>query len=460
MPVRYPNIESLAADLAAGRRTSQQLTEAALTRAQDPASEGARVFTLIDAERARAAAQASDTLRAVGIVRSPLEGLPVSVKDLFDVAGQVTTSGSVVLKDAPPAERNAPVIDRLIAAGAVIVGRTNMTEFAFSGLGLNPHYGTPKNPWDRKDGGRIPGGSSSGAAVSVTDGMAVVGIGSDTGGSVRIPSALCGLTGFKPTQRRVPTEGALPLSTSLDSIGPLAASVRCCAIVDAILAGEPPTVPALRDVAGARLAIPETLVLNDVDDAVAAAFERACATLQQAGARLQRIAVPEFAELGRLHARGTLAGAEAWAWHRQLLTERGSEYDPRVGLRLRGGEAMGAADYIDLLAARRRWIAQVEARIAPFDALLMPTVPIVAPRIDELVASDQAYFAANGLILRDPTLINFLDGCALSLPCHARGDAPVGLTLAAAGGRDRAVLALGLGVERALSGVTGLDTPL
>ena len=246
-----PTIDQLAADLAAGSTTSLQLTEAALARAQDPAGEGARVFTLIDAERARAAAQASDLLRAAGIVRSPLEGIPVSVKDLFDIAGQTTTAGSAVLKNAAPAARNAPAIDRLIAAGAVIVGRTNMTEFAFSGLGLNPHYGTPKNPWDRKDGGRIPGGSSSGAAVSVTDGMAVVGIGSDTGGSVRIPSALCGLTGFKPTQRRVPTEGALPLSTTLDSIGPLAASVRCCAIVDAVLAGEQPTVPALRDVAAA-----------------------------------------------------------------------------------------------------------------------------------------------------------------------------------------------------------------
>ena len=231
-----PTVQQLQTALAAGRTSAVALTEAALARAHDPAGEGARVFTQLDAGRALAAARASDTLRAAGIVRSPLEGLPISVKDLFDVAGQVTTAGSVVLKNAAPAARNAPVIDRLIAAGAVIVGRTNMTEFAFSGLGLNPHFGTPKNPWDRATA-RIPGGSSSGAAVSVTDGMAVVGIGSDTGGSVRIPSALCGLTGFKPTQRRVPNEGVLPLSTSLDSLGPLAASVRCCALVDAVLAG-------------------------------------------------------------------------------------------------------------------------------------------------------------------------------------------------------------------------------
>lgn len=447
----YPTIESLAAELRSGRTTALQLAETALARAEDPAGEGARAFTRIDRERALAMARASDALRAAGLVRSPLEGLPVSVKDLFDVAGQVTTSGSAVLKDAAPAAHNAPVIDRLIAAGAVIVGRTNMTEFAFSGLGLNPHYGTPRNPWERGGGGRIPGGSSSGAAVSVTDGMAVVGIGSDTGGSVRIPSALCGLTGFKPTQRRVPIEGTLPLSTSLDSIGPLAASVRCCAIVDAVLAGEAPLPPPARELPGARLAIPETLVLADMDAVVAAAFERACATLQTAGARIQRIAVPEFAELGRLHARGTLASAEAWAWHRALLNARGDEYDPRVGLRMRGGETMGAADYVDLVKARRRWIAQVEARIAGFDALLMPTVPIVAPLIGELQGSDQAYFAANGLILRNPTLINFLDGCALSLPCHAAGAAPVGLMLAAAGGRDHDLLALGEAVEQALA---------
>jgi len=447
-----PTVAQLAADLAQGRTTSRQLTDAALACAQDPAGEGARTFTLIDADRARAMAQASDALRAAGVVRSPLEGLPVSIKDLFDVAGQVTTAGSVVLKDAPPAARNAPVIDRLIAAGAVIVGRTSMTEFAFSGLGLNPHYGTPRNPWDRSTG-RIPGGSSSGAAVSVTDGMAVAGIGSDTGGSVRIPAALCGLTGFKPTQRRVPIDGTLPLSTSLDSLGPLAASVRCCAVIDAVLAGAPPVPPAPREVAGARLAVPETLVLNEMDEIVATAFERACAQLSAAGARLQRIAVPEFAELGRLHASGTLAGAEAWAWHRRLLAERGDEYDPRVGLRLRGGEAMGAADYIDLLAARRRWIASIEARIAGFDALLMPTVPIVAPRIDELQRSDQAYFAANALILRNPTLINFLDGCALSLPCHAPGEPPVGLMLAGASGHDAHILALGQGVEQVLRGV-------
>jgi len=446
---RLPTLEQLAQHLAAGQTTSVQLTEAALARARDPAGEGGRTYTALSADRALASARASDLLRAAGIVRSPLEGIPVSVKDLFDVAGEVTTAGSAVLKNAARAERSAPVIERLVAAGAVIVGRTNMTEFAFSGLGLNPHYGTPKNPWDRATG-RIPGGSSSGAAVSVTDGMAAVGIGSDTGGSVRIPSALCGLTGFKPTQRRVPRSGVLPLSTSLDSIGPLGASVRCCVVTDAVLAGEPALVPTPRTLAGARLLVPETLVFDGADAVVMATFERALERLSAAGARIVRAPIPEFAEFGALHVRGSLAGAEAWAWHRSLLTRRGDEYDPRVSIRLRGGDKMSAADYIDLTQARQRWIAGVEERINGFDALLMPTVPVVAPPIADLQASDDAYWAFNGLILRNPTLINFLDGCALSLPCHEEGDPPVGLSLAGAGGRDREILALGMAVESVL----------
>jgi len=445
-----PTIELLAAELAAGRRSAVELTTAALGRATDLAGEGARVFTRIDAERAMAAASASDTLRAAGIVRSPLEGLPVSVKDLFDIAGQPTTAGSVLLKNAPPATRNAVVIDRLIAAGAIIVGRTNMTEFAYSGLGLNPHYGTPRNPWDRATG-RIPGGSSSGAAVSVSDGMAVAAVGSDTGGSVRIPSALCGLTGFKPTARRVSMEGVLPLSTALDSIGPLAASVRCCAIMDAVLAGEPVDIPAAAELVDASFAVPTDVALNDMDETVATAFEIALARLQAEGARVRRIALPEFSQLAQLHARGTFTAAEAWAWHRGYLESRSAEYDPRVGSRIAVGAKMSAADLLDLMAARRRWIAAVEARIAGFDALLMPTVPRIAPEIDLLVRDEQAYFAANGLMLRNPTLINFLDGCALSVPCHDTGNAPVGLMIAAAGGSDRRVLALGQAIESVLA---------
>jgi aspartyl-tRNA(Asn)/glutamyl-tRNA(Gln) amidotransferase subunit A len=309
----------------------------------------------------------------------------------------------------------------------VIVGRTNMTEFAYSGLGLNPHHGTPRNPWDRaRDGaaGRIPGGSSSGAAVSVTDGMAAAAIGTDTGGSVRIPAALCGLTGFKPTARRVPLDGVLPLSPTLDSVGPLAHSVACCAWLDAVLAGDLPQPLRAAQPAGLRLALPRTLVCDGIDATAAAHFAAACSALSAAGVHIVEIDVPEFAELAQINRGGGFAAAEAWAWHARLLADREAVYDPRVAVRIRRGAALTAADYMELLAARRRWIVGVEQRLANAHAhaMVMPTVPVVAPPIALLQASDEHYGSTNLLILRNPTLINFLDGCALTLPCHAPGE--------------------------------------
>jgi aspartyl-tRNA(Asn)/glutamyl-tRNA(Gln) amidotransferase subunit A len=443
-------LSALSAALAAGRSQAEGLVEAAVARARDPAGEGARVFIAHAGDRAIAAARASDALRAAGAARAPLEGLPISVKDLFDIAGETTRAGSVVLADTPPAERHATIVARLLAAGAVLVGRTNMTEFAYSGLGLNPHYGTPLNPFDRATG-RIPGGSSSGAAVSVTDGMAAAAIGTDTGGSVRIPAALCGLAGFKPTARRVSTQGTLPLSTSLDSIGPLAPSVACCALLDAVLAGEAAMVPVPAAVRGLRLAVPTTLVLDGLDPTVSEAFAAALSALSAAGVAVSEIALPEFAALAEINARGGLPGAEAWAYHRAMIARDGARYDPRVRQRIERGVAMSAADYVDVVHARTAWIAAVEARIAPFDALVLPTVPVVAPPLAPLVADDALYGAANVLILRNPTLINVLDGCALSVPCHAPGTAPVGLMIASAGGSDRRILAIGLAVEAALA---------
>lgn len=446
----YPTLNDLTAALNDGRSTSVELTEAALARAGDPAGEGARAFTRLYAESAMAQARASDTLRAAGIVRSAIEGLPISIKDLFDVEGETTMAGSVAREGEPAADANAEVVQRLIAAGAVIIGRTNMTEFAYSGLGINPHYGTPLNPWDRATG-RIPGGSSSGAAVSVADGMAVAGIGSDTGGSVRIPAALCGLTGFKPSAWRVSMDGVLPLSANLDSIGPIAASVRCCAELDAILSGEGGPVPEALPLRGLRLAVPRTLALDGMDKHVSDTFARAVARLKEAGALVDEIAIPEFAELANINAKGGFTAAEAWAWHRDLIARAGKRYDPRVVSRILRGKDMSAADYLDLLDAREAWVAAVDRRIAGYDALIMPTTPIVAPAVADLQASDEAYYAANGLILRNPTLINFLDGCALSLPCHAAGTAPVGLMIAASNGADRRVLAIGLAVEELLA---------
>lgn len=439
--------------LASGRTSSVALTEAALARAQANDGEGARVFTRLYAERALKAARASDALRQAGFARSPIEGLPISIKDLFDVAGDITMAGSVALDNAPPAAADAPVVERLVAAGAVIVGRTNMTEFAFSGLGLNPHYGTPLNPFDRA-AKRIPGGSSSGAAVSVSDDMAAAAIGTDTGGSVRIPAALCGLTGFKPTARRVSREGVLPLSTSLDSIGPIARSVACCAMLDAILSGTGENLLGEASLAGLRLAVPKTVVLESMDAVVAASFDAALGALSRAGAQISEIDVPEFAQLGAINAKGGFVAAEAWHWHRELIQRARDRYDPRVRVRILRGREMSAANYIDVLAARAAWIVAVEARIAPFDALIMPTVPVIAPRIDEL-ADDATYGATNLLILRNPSLINFLDGCALSVPCHRPGEAPVGLMIAGAAGRDRTVLSIAQAVEQVLRAANG-----
>ncbi len=444
-------LDELNLALQEGRKTSIELTEEALARIGDPAGEGARAFTRVYAEQARAQARASDLLREAGLRRSAVDGLPVSIKDLFDVRGETTMAGSVAREGEPPAEHNAVVVDRLIAAGAVIVGRTNMTEFAYSGLGINPHYGTPLNPWDRATG-RIPGGSSSGAAVSVSDGMAVAGIGSDTGGSVRIPSALCGLAGFKPSAWRVSMAGVLPLSANLDSIGPIAPTVRCCAALDAIISGDNAPAPEPAHLRGLRLAVPTTLALDAMDNHVADSFRQALARLSAAGALVEEIAVPEFAALAGINAKGGFTAAEAWAWHRDLIARAGGRYDPRVVSRILRGKDMSAADYLDLLDAREAWVAAVDRRIAGYDALVLPTVPIVAPPVADLAASDEAYYAANGLILRNPTLINFLDGCALSVPCHAPGSAPVGLMIAGSNGADRRILAVGMAVEDLYAG--------
>lgn len=448
----FPKLSRLAADLDAGRTTSVELTEQALAKIADANGEGARAFTRVYADQARAAARASDALRAAGLRRSPIDGLPVSVKDLFDVAGETTMAGSVVLRGKPVAHANAEVVQKLINAGAVIVGKTNMTEFAYSGLGINPHYGTPQNAWQRGvDGGRIPGGSSSGAAVSVTDGMAFAAVGSDTGGSVRIPSAFNGLTGFKPTASRVSMRGVLPLSEHLDSIGPLAASVECCAIMDAVLSGETCAPPIAHPLRGLRLLAPTNVVLDGMDEQVGAAYKAALAKLAAAGAVIVEKAVPSFGELAAINAKGGFTAAEAYAWNRKLIEENKAAYDQRVVSRILRGKDMGAADLLDVIHARRAWIANTEAQLDGYDALVMPTVPVVAPKIADLQASDEAYYGANGAILRNPTLINFLDGCAVSLPCHQPGSAPVGLSLAAPGGHDKRILAIALAVEGLLA---------
>jgi aspartyl-tRNA(Asn)/glutamyl-tRNA(Gln) amidotransferase subunit A len=444
-------VAQLAADLAAGRTTSRRLAEQALERIADPAGEGKRAFIKVYAESALAEADFSDRLRKAGVRRSPVDGLPVSLKDLFDVAGDVTRAGSRILDSK--AQADAAAVARLRAAGAVFVGRTNMVEFAFGTTGINPHYGTPKNPWDRKTG-RIPGGSSSGAAVAQADGMCVMALGSDTRGSIRIPSAFCGVTGFKPTTRRVPREGAFPLSYTLDSVGPLANSVACCAVYDSILAAEPveplPELPAK----GLRLLVPGTEVRDGLDPEVASAFSSAVERLARAGASIAEKPVPAFDRQGEYFKGGGFAGAEAYAIHRKNAA-RLAEYDPRVAKRVLLGKDLSAADYVDLGRLRAEFQREIEAVVAPFDAFLLPTNPCIAPPIAEVDATDDAYFRWNMRILRIVGLVNFLDGCAVSLPCHARAhlptEAPVGLMVCGPAMSDRRILAVAAAVERALA---------
>ncbi|MCK8785037.1 amidase [Roseomonas sp. NAR14] len=445
------SLAGAAAALAAGRATAASLVEDALARIADPARQGGTAFLAVDAEGARAAARAMDALRAAGAAPSPWAGIPISVKDLFDVAGQRTRAGSVALDDAPPAAATAPAVLRVQRAGFVVLGRTNMVEFAFSGLGVNPHHGTPLSPWDRATG-RLPGGSSSGAAVAVAEGMGLGALGTDTGGSCRIPAALCGIVGFKPTAARVPQQGVLPLSPTLDSVGPLANTVGCCAVLDALLAGaDAPVPPDAGPVAGLRLGVPRHFFLDGLDAPVAAAFERALERLAAAGAHLHDLPLPEVEEIAAVNAAGGFTAAEAWSWHRGLIGRAGDRYDPAILGRIRRGEAMSAADYIALLRERARITAAVATRTGAFDAVLMPTCPLVPPPL-AAVATPSEYNRINLLLLRNTAVANFLDRCAISLPCHAPGEAPAGLMLMGERMGDARLLTVAAAVESALAG--------
>lgn len=443
---KHPTIQQLATDLQTGSTTSSALIEACLDKISDASGEGSTAFIQVDAASARRAAAAYDQLRQAGVSLSPLMGLPVSIKDLFDIEGQVTRAGSRILTQAAPATSDSAIVALLRQAGAIIIGRTNMTEFAYSGLGLNPHYGTPASPFDRRTR-RIPGGSSSGAGVSVADEMAVVGMGTDTGGSVRIPAALCGVAGFKPTARRIPTAGMLPLSTSFDSIGPVAPSVGCCITIDQILTQTPVT-PFLPPVLSTlRLAVPTGIALEEMDADVSRTFEAALTNLSKAGVQIDEITIESIENPDRPANGGTILSAEAYTWHKPGLERSMNRYDPRVSKRMLPAAKTSASEYINLLNWRQRYIKDTTQALQPYDALLMPTTPIISPSIAELVASDDAYFKANTLMLRNTSIINQLDGCALSVPCHRAGDPPVGLMVAGPPMTDYKILQIGLAIE-------------
>ncbi|KQX21380.1 amidase [Variovorax sp. Root434] len=425
-----------------------ETVEAMLSRIDDPTGQGALVFTQVYREQARASAASADALEKAGIDQHPLAGAPISVKDLFDVKGAQTLAGSRVLKNAKPAAHDAAVIARLRQCGAAIIGKTNMTEFAFSGLGINPHYGTPVSAWDRP-ARRIPGGSSSGAAVSVAERMAWAAIGTDTGGSCRIPAALNGIVGMKPTASTVPRDGALPLSFSYDSVGTLASTVADCARVYSVISASAATL-VRRECSTLRLGVIRNYVMEGLDDSVGRAYETALKKLAAAGAILHELTLPVLIDLPDVLHGGGLVAAEAFQWHRELLSSQEREYDPRVSARIQRGKSISASDYISLLSLRERMIQRWSEQIAPFDAVLMPTVPTVAPPLEALEDDDE-YGRVNLLMLRNPTIVNVLDGCAVSLPCHERGTAPVGMSVVGDRRCDWQVLSIAHVIEQVLS---------
>lgn len=443
----HPTIAHAAIALETGRTSSVALVEEALARAAE--GEGPRVFTTLHAKAAREQARAMDALRHAGRSPSRFAGIPITVKDLFDEVGQVTRAGSVARDGAKPATAPAPVVERLNRQGFIVLGRTNMTEFAFSGLGVNPHHGTPLSPWDRKTG-RLPGGSSSGAGVAAADGMGFGGLGTDTGGSCRIPAALNGVVGFKPTARRVPIAGVLPLSPSLDSVGPLARSVACCHTLDAIIAGAetPGALPAV-NLSGLRFGVLNNIVEEGLDGQVARDYARTLARLEAAGVKLEDVILPELDRIPAINAKGGLTASEAYAWHRHLIASDGARYDPRILKRIARGEHMSAAEYLDVVKARAEVIAATAPRTAPYDAIICPTVPLVPPALAE-VEEEGEYNRINMLLLRNTAIANFLDRCAISLPCHIPGEAPVGLMLMGEAMGDGRLLAISAAVEALL----------
>ncbi|MBL8895518.1 MAG: amidase [Rhizobiales bacterium] len=444
-------LAELASGLASGKVTARALVEDSLARISDPQGEGKVAFLKVYTERARHLADHYDSARKAGHPVPPYAGIPFSVKDLFDEAGEVTRAGSRVLAKAAPAKRDAAAIARLKHAGFIAIGRTNMTEFAYSGVGLNPHYGTPCSPWDRKTG-RIPGGSSSGAAVSVADGMVPLAIGSDTGGSCRIPAAYNGIVGYKPSTGRVPLTGVYPLSSSLDSIGPIAGSVTCCAIADSILAGIDVDLPHALPADRVRLAIPQSHLIENLEPEVERAFTRAIAALRTAGMHVVEIDYRELRDIPTINAKGGILVAEALAHHRKQLEESGDVYDPRVSRRILAGSQISAADLVDIVAARQKLIQHNARLMASFDALVVPTTPNVPPAISAL-ARDEDYLRLNAMSLRNTSIGNYLDQCSISLPMQAPDEPPTGLMLMAPHGRDQHMFALALAVEAALAGI-------
>ena len=436
----------LSRKLARGTLTSRRLVEDCFARIDAPEGQGANTYLTVYRDAALALADHVDKARANGWPVPRFAGIPLSIKDLFDVAGEVTRAGSRVLDNEPPATQDAVIVQRLRAAGFIVLGKVNMTEFAYSGLGINPHFGTPLAPFEREVG-RIPGGSSSGGAVSVADEMAAGTIGTDTGGSCRIPAAFCGIVGFKPTSTRVSKDGVIPLSTSLDSVGPLASSVSCAAVLDAVLAGGAGEDVESFPEGGLRIGVLDNYVTDEVDDAVGAAFSAALTRLSQRATRVAPVTLGCLEELPDIYRQGGLAAAESFAWHRRFLATRKDLYDPWIRTRIESGELQMASDYIEVLHRRQAIQADVANRTDRYDVLVCPTVAIIPPELAPL-ADPNLSGRTNLMTLRNTAVGNFLDRPSITLPCHEPGTAPVGFMLMGRHGEDRRLLSIARGLEQ------------
>lgn len=426
--------------------TSEQLVRHCLENIDDPNGEGKNAFTSIFRERALAEAVAADLARKEERHTSPFTGIPISIKDLFDVAGMITTAGSHVLDNLLPATDDATIVQRLRNAGFIVTGRTNMTEFAYSGLGINAHFGTPASPYDRSTR-RIPGGSTSGGAVSVSDSMAAATIGTDTGGSTRIPAAMCGIVGFKPTAERVPQSGCVPLSPSLDSIGPMANTVTCCAVLDTVMSGGDRIELTPYPQVGLRLGVLDGFVLENLDREVETAYQHVLEKFSKRGILTKTINLPELENFQAHVNRSSIVAGEAYAWHQHYLSTRWDHYDPWVRDRIEGGRAFSAADYISTVERRRICQSETLRRCNGLDALVLPTVPIIPPPIAELIQDHECSAATNLLTLRNTSIANTLNAPSVTIPCHAPDSPPVGFMLLGTTGQDDKLLSIALSLE-------------
>ena len=441
---------SIGRAMAGGALDPVAFTECLLERI---AMQTSPIFLNMTAKRALTEAEAARVRLREGRPRSALDGLPVAWKDLIDMAGEVTTAASDLLRDSPAADQDAPIVAQASAAGMVNLGKLNLTEFAYSGIGLNPHYGTPENPCST-DGPRVPGGSSSGSGVAVAAGLAPIAIGTDTGGSVRIPAAFNGVTGYKSSEGRIRLDGVLKLSPTLDTVGPLGRTVEDCALADQILRGVMGALAPRAIASDVSLFVPEGVALDGLEPEVAANFEATLVRLSALGVSIERGVLPELEEAARLAEEiGTITAAEAYAEHAARVDGADRErMDHRVVARIDLGRAMSALDLLRLQRARVTAMQSLNVRLD--GALLaMPTVPHIAPAIAPLDTDEAIFHETNRKTLRNTAIGNFLNLPGVAMP-NGTGEAgmPTSFLLSASGGDDENLLSVALALEPAIRG--------